>query len=84
MLFVLKGLSPSGRRRVEQIYRDASLQNRVETLRNEWDIRGGIEFALSKADSYIREALRAIEAMPAGACRSSLETMAEYVLCRKW
>ena len=84
VLRLLAGLSESGRRRVEQIYRDPSLQDRVGALWKEFDLRSGLEYSFAKAEGFIREALRAVAAMPPGPCRSSLEAMAEYVLSRKW
>ncbi len=84
ILFVLRGLKRSERRRIEEIYRSAKVSDPVQALWKEFPIREGIDDSLAKADSYIRESLSALRSMPSGSCRNSMEFMAEYVLCRKW
>ena len=84
ILHVLAKLPEAGRRRVEAIYRDPSLKDRVGALWSEFDVRSGLEYSFVRAEGFIKEALRALSPMPPGPCRSSLEAMAEYVLCRKW
>lgn len=84
ILRVIEGLTEAQRRRLEEIYRDPTLGDRVALLWEEFPLRDGIEYSLAQADQYIREALKNLESMPKGPSRTSLETMAEYVLCRKW
>lgn len=84
VLVTLEAADAAGRRRIEEIYRSPSVSDRVGTLLREFPIHAGIEASLRRADAFIREALADLEKMPAGPARNSLETMAEYVLARKW
>lgn len=81
---VLAGATAAGKKRIEEIYRAPGVADRVGALLAEFPIRAGIDSSLGMADGFVREALAELSCMPAGPCRSSLETMAEYFLSRKW
>lgn len=84
ILYLLAKASPAQRRRIEEIYRSPGLADRVGTLCAEFPVREGIEASLRRADGFIREALSDLAIMPSNPSRKSLETMAEYILSRKW
>ncbi|MCY0886689.1 MAG: polyprenyl synthetase family protein [Firmicutes bacterium] len=45
---------------------------------------GAIDYALEKAGDYIKEALERVAALPAGAARTALESLARFVLDRDY
>ena len=54
------------------------------TLHQEFDLRGAIEVALSRADTFLQRALSKLRSFPSSSFKQSLEAMPEYILCRNW
>ena len=83
VVHLLARLTPRERLRVKEIYLAEGLADRAGTLRTEFDLRPGIEYAFQRADGSIRRALESLEVLPVGPSRDALASLAEYVLCRR-
>jgi octaprenyl-diphosphate synthase len=89
MIFALKGMTPARRRRFEEILREAAASGArggtaLTALRTEFDMARAVAESYGEARRFAGAAVRALDAFPPSEARTCLETMAKYVLGRRW
>lgn len=71
------------RKRLSRVVLDEGIKNRRATLAEEFDLGPSLDYSFKRADDFIREAVDALDVLPATAARDALRNVAEFVLCRK-
>lgn len=86
IIHLLSGLAEPGRRRVEQIFRAAASDGVGANARlaAEFDLAHAVAASYEEARRYMTSAVGALRVLPASPSRTCLETMAAYVLGRRW
>jgi geranylgeranyl pyrophosphate synthase len=89
MIFALKGMTPARRRRFEEILREGAGTGpnggtALTALRGEFDMARAVAESYGEARRFAGAAVRALDAFPPSEARTCLETMAKYVLGRRW
>jgi octaprenyl-diphosphate synthase len=72
------------RGRIRDVFTLPGLERRAQRLREQCDLRPGVEFAFARAQSLVDSALERVRLLPASPARSALEDLGGFVLERRW
>jgi octaprenyl-diphosphate synthase len=84
-LIHLLGNTPTqSRSRLLALLHRAERTDTVPELRSEFDVDGAITYSLSRAGTWVRSAMTALETLPTGPARDAMAALAEYVVRRSF
>ncbi len=83
VLYTYQRADEALRARIRDIYTRPGLSERAKALREQCDLKPGLDYAQNRAEQLIESALGRLSRLPAGPSRASLEALAGFVLARR-
>ncbi len=84
VLYTYAQASEAERGRIRDVFTMPGLEGRARRLREVCDLGPGIEYTMARACELVARARQRLLALPAGAARTALERIGDFVLHRNW
>ena len=84
VLYTYAQASEAERGRIRDVFTVPGLEGRARRLREVCDLGPGIEYTMARACDLVARARQRLQALPAGAARTALERIGDFVLHRNW